>query len=226
MAQQDRARVGQRGRPVLALPVGSHDPVEAADAEVVLGRHATGVVERLLTGQHHRAGGGHHQDAAGVHQHGRLGVPVRLGAHVHPGDDDVDLAAALGELDQAAQHRADPVHVLGAAVHRDLGARGQREPFDRHPHPLGQVQRRDDPPALGLGDIAQPAGGVAEQRHPGHALGHLLGVVAQQADDDVGGVAAVRSRHGREVARVFRVVEVVLDELARRGSGPAPRAAG
>ena len=33
----------------------------------------------------------------------------------------------------------DPVHVLGAGVHRDPGAGGEREPLDRHPHPLGQV---------------------------------------------------------------------------------------
>ena len=31
-----------------------------------------------------------------------------------------DLAAVVGELDQAPQHAADPVQVLAAAVHRDL----------------------------------------------------------------------------------------------------------
>ena len=137
VAQQDVARVSEGGRPVLSLAVGPHDPVEAADTEVVLGRHPAGEVQCLLAGQHHRARGGHHQDAAGVHQHRRLRVPVRLSAHVHPGDNDVHLPAALSELDQAAQHRANPVHVLGAAVHRDPRPGRQREPLDRHMHPLG-----------------------------------------------------------------------------------------
>ena len=129
--QQHVHRPGQVGRPVLRLPVRAHDPVVAADAEVVLGRHAAGVVERLLAGEHHRGVRGHHQDALGVHEHRRLGVPVRLGADVDPGDDDVDLAAVLGELDEPAQHPGDPVHVLGAGVHRDLRAGGHREPLDR-----------------------------------------------------------------------------------------------
>ena len=129
VGQQHTDRPRQVGGPVLALAVRSHDPLVAADAEVVLGRHAARVVERLLAGEHHRAVGGHHEDALGVHQHRRLGVPVRLGADVDAGDDDVDLVAGLGELDQPAQHGGDPVHVLGAAVHRDAGAGRQGEPL-------------------------------------------------------------------------------------------------
>jgi hypothetical protein len=95
-----------------------------------------------------------------VHQHRRLGVPVRLGADVDPGDDDVDLAAGLGELDDAAQHARDPVHVLGAAVHRDARARRHREPLDGR-RSFGEVERGDDAAALGLGDRSQPLGRVA-----------------------------------------------------------------
>jgi hypothetical protein len=43
-------------RPVLSLTVGSHHAVIAADAEVVLCRDSTGVVEGLLAGEDHRAG--------------------------------------------------------------------------------------------------------------------------------------------------------------------------
>ena len=54
-------------RPVLSLPVGSHHAVIAADAEVVFCRDSTGVVQRLLAGQDHRAVGCHDQNALGVH---------------------------------------------------------------------------------------------------------------------------------------------------------------
>ena len=143
------ARTARRRRrevrcPVLRLAVRPHHPVVAADAEVVLGRHAARVVQGVLAGQHHRAVRRHHQDALGVHQHRGLGVPVRLGAHVDARDHDVDLAAGLGELDDPAQALRDPVHVLGAAVHRDLRARRQREPLDRQAALLGEVERGDD----------------------------------------------------------------------------------
>ncbi len=146
---------GQVGRPVLRLPVGSHHPVVAADAVVVLGRDPAGEVERLLAGQHHGALRGHHQDALGVHQHRGLGVPVGLGADVDAGDHHVDLAAVLGELHDPAQRLGHPVHVLGAGVHRDPGARGEREPLDRHLQALGQVEGGDHAQALLLGDRAQ-----------------------------------------------------------------------
>ena len=132
-------------RPVLRLPVRAHDPVVAADAEVVLGRDAAGVVEALLAGEDHRRVRRHDQDAPGVHEHRRLGVPVRLGADVDAGDDDVDLAAVLGELDDRPQHAGDPVHVLGAGVHGDLRARRDREPLDRRVQPAGERRSRRAP---------------------------------------------------------------------------------
>src|ERR687893_383590 len=142
---------GQRSvevrRRVLRLAVGAHPPVVAADAEVVLGRHPAGVVQGVLAGEHHRAVRGHDQDALGVHEHRGLGVPVRLGADVDPGDDDFDLPAGLGELDDPAQRPGDPVHVLRAAVHGDARAGGQREPLDRDAALLGQVEGGDHPGA-------------------------------------------------------------------------------
>ena len=131
VAEEDAAGVGDVARPVLRLAVRAHDAVVAADALVVLGRDAARVVERLLAGEHHRALGRHDEDAARVHQHRRLGVPVRLRADVDADDHDVHLAARLRELDQPPQHAGDPVHVLGAALHRDLGARRDREPLER-----------------------------------------------------------------------------------------------
>ena len=86
----------------------------------------------------------------------------------------------LGELDDPPQHRRDPVHVLGAAVHRDLRAGGEREPLERHAELLGEVERGDDPPALGLGQRAERARRVAQQDHAQHALGVALGEVAEQ----------------------------------------------
>ncbi len=83
-----------------------------------------------------------------MHQHRRLGVPVGLGADVDAGDDHVDLAAALGEPNQAAQDARDPVHVLGTAVHGDARPRRNCEPLDRHLQPLGKVERRENPSAL------------------------------------------------------------------------------
>ena len=90
-----------------------------------------------------------------MHEHRRLGVPVRLGADVDAGHDDVDLAARLRELDDPPQHGGDPVHVLGAAVHRDLRPGGEREPLERDAELLGEVERGDDAPALGLGQRAR-----------------------------------------------------------------------
>ena len=102
-----------------------------------------------------------------MHQHRRLGVPVRLGADVDAGDDDVDLAAGLGELDDPLERPGHPVHVLGAGVHRDARAGRQREPLDGHAHLLGQVERGDDPRALRLGDRAERLGRVAAEAAPG-----------------------------------------------------------
>ena len=38
--------------------------------------------------------------------------------------------SGLRELDDAAQHERDPVHVLGAALHRDLRAGRHGEPLE------------------------------------------------------------------------------------------------
>ncbi len=136
---EDGAGAGEVLGPVLRLAVRAHDAVVAADAEVVLGRDATGEVERLLAGEHHGAVGRHDEDALGVHEHRRLGVPVGLGADVDAGDDDVDLAARLGELDDPLEGPGHPVHVLGAGVHRDARAGREGVPLERDLHLLGEV---------------------------------------------------------------------------------------
>ena len=99
-----------------------------------------------------------------MHQHGGLGVPVRLGADVDAGDHDVDLTAALGELDDPLQRLCDPVHVLRAGLHRDPGAGGDREPLHRHAHRLGEVQSGDHPRALRLAEGAQRAQRIAAEQ--------------------------------------------------------------
>jgi hypothetical protein len=162
---------------VLRLSVGTHDAVVAADAEVVLGRHATRVVERLLAGEHHRTVRGHHEDALGVHQHGGFGVPVGLGADVDAGHDHVDLPTPLRELDDRAQHPGDPSMF---SVPESIAIRA---PEDTANHSIGaprsrcQVDGLADQGALGGGDRAEPLGGVAEQRHPRHALRVAVGRV-------------------------------------------------
>ena len=213
VGEQHLAGAGEVGRPVLRLPVRAHHALVAADAEVVLGRHAARVVQRLLAGEHHRAVGRHHEDALGVHEHRRLGVPVRLRADVDAADDDVDLAAGLGELHDPPQRRGHPVHVLRAGVHRDLRARGDGEPLDGDLELLGEVERGDHPPALGLGQRAERARRVAEQRDAQHPLRVALGAVADQPDDDAG---LVRGRRPVDRDELAVVVEVVLDELAGR----------
>ena len=146
-----------------------------------------------------------------MHQHGGLGVPVGLGADVDARHDQIDLAAPLREFHQPAQHAADPVHVLGAAVHGDPGAPGNRKPFERHPHLAGEVEGGHDPPALGLGQGAHAAAGIAEQDHPRHPLGVAGSEIADDPHHDVGLVAAVRPVDGEQTAGG---VEVVLDEFA------------
>ena len=81
---------------------------------------------------------------------------------------------------------------------------------------LGEVERGDDAPALGLGQRAERARRVAEQDHAQHALGVALGAVADQPDDDAGAVGGRRPVDRHEVALV---VEVVLDEVAVAGRG-------
>ena len=142
-------------RPVLSLAVWSHHTVVAADAEVVLGRNPTGVIEGLLACEDHGAVRCHYQNALGVHQHRRFGIPVRLCADVDSGHDDIDLTAVLGECDDSAKCAGHPVHVLGATLHRNGGAGGQGEPLDRYRQLFGEIERRDHPSAFGFGHRAQ-----------------------------------------------------------------------
>ena len=51
----------------------------------------------------------------------------------------------------------------------------QGEPLDRHVHLGGEVDRREQPPALGLGDRAHRLGRVAEHGDPSHALRVAVG---------------------------------------------------
>ena len=119
------------------------------------------------------------------------------------------------------QRRGDPVHVLGAGVHRDLRARGEREPLDRHAELLGEVERGDHALALRLGERAERARRVAEQHDAPHALGVALGAVAHQPDHDA---RAVGRRRPVDRDELPVAVEVVLDELAGRDRGARLRA--
>lgn len=137
-------------------------------------------------GQDHRRPVDHHQRPGAVHQHGRLRVPVALGADVHAGDDDDDLASGLGELDQPSHHRRAPVHVLGARGHRDPRPARHRHPLEWDPLGLGPVDGGQDAAALGLGDRAQAAGRVTAQPH----AAHRVPVRCQMVGHDPGGDAA------------------------------------
>ena len=86
---------------------------------------------------------------------------------------------------------------------------------------LGQVERGDDPPALGLGQRAERARRVAQQDHAQHPLRIALGDVADRADDDARLVGRRRPVDGHEAAVV---VEVVLDEGARPDGRAVARA--
>ena len=160
-----------------------------------------------------------------MHEHRRLGVPVRLGADVDAGDDDVDLAARLGEADDPPQRR-DPVHVLGARVHGDLRPGGDREPLDGDVE-LRQVERGDHARALRLGERAEPTRRVAQQRHAQHALGVALGAVADQPDDDARRVGGDRAVDQDEVPVLAEVVllEVAVEQLDDLGRVHEPAAA-
>jgi len=148
-----------------------------------------------------------------VQEHRRLGVPVGLRSHVDAGDDDVHLTAGLGERDQTTQDTRHPVHVLGTAVHRDLGARRQGEPLDRDLHLLGEVEGSHHQGTLRLCHRTEGFGRVTEQRHPRHTLGVAVGRGGHQPRNDPGPVLAGRSVDGHETAVV---VEVVLGETATR----------
>src|ERR1035438_1988004 len=136
---------------------------------------------------------------------------------------ELSLALTLLEYVDPPQHGRDPVHRLGPAVHRDLRARRQRKPLQRHPELLGQVDRRDDPPALGLRHRAQRLGRIAEQGDPQHALGVAGGEVADRAHDDAGVIGGRRTGHRDQLSVL---VKVVLDErphrLSRAGGPRSP----
>ncbi len=204
-------RARQVDGPVLRLAVRAHHPVVAADAEVVLGRDSTGVVQRRLAGEHHGAVRRHHQDSLGVHEHRGLGVPVGLCADVDPGDHDVDLPTALGELDDPAERLGHPVHVLGARIHRDPCSGRQGEPLHRDIEFGRQVERGDDPGAFRLGHRSERLGGIAEQDHPPHALGEARGRRVHDPDHDCGVVLARRALDRHQAWRPDLVEEVVLE---------------
>ena len=148
-----------------------------------------------------------------MHQHRRLGVPVRLRADVDAGDDNVDLAAVLGEFDDLLQGRRHPVHVLGTGLHRHPGACGQCVPFQRDVPLLGQFQRRDHPAAFLLGQRAESLRRVTEQHHTRDALRILLGGGGHQAGDDRGLVQAPGPVHRNQGAVVG---QVVFGEIAQQ----------
>ena len=173
VAQQNVAGFIDVARPVLRLAVDAHDAVVAANALIVFGRDAAGVVQRALAGEHHRRFRRHDQNAPSVHEHGGFGVPVGLRADVDPVHHQIHFAARLRELDQAAQDAGDPIHVLHAAVHRDLGAGRDGEPLQGNALRFGQIQSGEDAPAFGFGDGAQILARISQQQNPRHAFGIL-----------------------------------------------------
>ena len=156
-----------------------------------------------------------------VHEHGRFGVPVRLAADVDAGDDDVDLAAGLRELDQPAQGERDPVHVLGARVHGD-----QRAAADTANHSTGsrcssRVGKRGvDTAALRFGQVAEALRRIGQQHDAPDSFGHHVGGVVEESDDEVRRVRARLALH-----RYQLVVAVEVEFLERAGGQPAARAA-
>ena len=196
-------------RPVLGLTIGTHHAVIPADAEIILCRDPTGVIEGLLAGEHHGAVGCHHQNALGVHEHRRFGIPIWLRADIDPGDDDVDLTAVLGEGDDSAKRTRHPVHVLCAARQRNCCPGGQCEPLDRNRQLFGQVQRRYHAGAFGFGDGTKGLCRVAEHGDAGHALRVSRRRPRHLAHDESGSVAAVWAVHRDQLAGR---IEVVLDE--------------
>ena len=149
-----------------------------------------------------------------MHEHCRLGVPVRLRADVDSGHHDVDLMAALRELDDPPEYRGDPVHALGAGVHGDLRSGREGEPVDGDLFALGLVERGDDPPALGLRERAERQRRVTQQGHPSHPFG-ITGVgVGYDADHDAGSIRRRRAVYGHQIPVL---VEVVLGEISRLG---------
>ena len=93
-----------------------------------------------------------------------------------PGHDDVDLTAGLGEAHDPLQRGRDPVHVLGARVHRDPGARTTAR-TTRPGRPAARRGRARRSPGCtpASASDAERLGRVAEQHHPRDALGVARG---------------------------------------------------
>ena len=203
--EQDRVRVGEIARLVLRLAVRAHDALVAAHAHLVLGRDAARELERRASGQHHRRVREHDQNAARAQAHRGERVEVALRADVDAGQDQVHLAATVGERDEPAHDARGGVEILGAAVHRDARARGDGDPLDRQTLPLGQVEGRDDAVALGRGERAHVARRIAGEQHAAHALGVLARGRGDHAEDDTGVVQSRRAVTGsaRSPARSY-----------------------
>ncbi len=181
---EDPVGVGKVVGVVLRLAVRPHDALEAADGHLVLGGDRARRFQGRAPRQHHRSAGGHDQHAAGVHQHRGQRVPVALGADVHALHDQVHDPVVLGELDDALHHPGGRIEVLGAAVHGDLRARGDRDPLEGHPHRLGQVEGSDDSIALRCSQRAHPDGRIGKDQHPLQALGVFVRRCGHDAEDD------------------------------------------
>ena len=91
------ARRLERRRPVLGLAVRAHHAVVAADAEVVLGRHAAGEVERPTLDE----------EAAAEWEEADLPAPVLETHHASLGADDRTAVAVGGEFHDQVVHRLD-----------------------------------------------------------------------------------------------------------------------
>ena len=158
-------------------------------------------------------------------EHRGLGVPVRLATDVDPGDDDVDLTARLGELDEASQRECDPVHVLGTGIHGDQRAARHGEPLDRDLLFERGGERCVDSPTLGFGQVAEPLRRIGQQHHPPHALGHDGGVIGDDPDDDMGGVVAGFSVDGDEavVDALWVVAGLEIEFVERVARQPVDR---
>ena len=152
-----------------------------------------------------------------MHQHRRLGVPVALGTHVDPGHHDHHLAAGLRELDQPSYDRRAPVHVLGTRAHRDPRPRRHRHPLQGELLPLGEVDGRHDPPALGFGHRTEGAGGVAAQPDALHGRAVGSQPVRDPPDHHPGLPLGAPSGDLHQPVGTDRVeVEVELDEARTR----------
>ena len=87
------------------------------------------------------------------------------------------------------------------------------EPLERNVLLFGEFQGSENAPAFRLGERTQVLAGIPQQHDACHAFGILVGEVANDADDDVGLVLAIRTIDRDQPALG---IEIVLDELAGR----------